>query len=296
MFCKNKGENMRASEFEKWLSTIGNKGRPFSAGVIKGSLSDSKRLDEYFSDLDVHYLKDSLKEIEEKITRGIGPPPKPGKNFDKDSFLYVLRRYQKFCDKNTVTPVPSASANNPISEQNEIKAVSTNQNNPTDIELPQSISYLLNISTESLGAAGQDIDAVKDLPQDPTERQIVIAARLGQGKFRQRLIDEWQCCAVTGCGDLELLRASHIKPWRDGNNHERLSPDNGLLLSAHLDAAFDRGFISFSDDGRILVNKEKLTDSDASALGIDQNMRLHSIRPEHIHYLNVHRALWGFKS
>ena len=50
-------------------------------------------------------------------------------------------------------------------------------------------------------------------------------------------------CAVTGLAIPELLKASHIKPWKDSTDEERLDIFNGLLLAPHLDAAFDRGFI-----------------------------------------------------
>ncbi len=63
-------------------------------------------------------------------------------------------------------------------------------------------------------------------------------------------------CAVTGCSVVEVLRASHVKPWRRSSNKERLDPHNGLLLGAHLDALFDAGLISFDDDGSMLISKQ----------------------------------------
>ncbi|MDX1521473.1 MAG: HNH endonuclease signature motif containing protein, partial [Anaerolineae bacterium] len=63
-----------------------------------------------------------------------------------------------------------------------------------------------------------------------TEREAIIQSRIGQGKFRTMLINYWQCCAVTGCQNETLLRASHIKPWRNSKNEERLDVYNGLLL------------------------------------------------------------------
>lgn len=60
--------------------------------------------------------------------------------------------------------------------------------------------------------------------------------------------------AVTGC-DVEILRASYVKPWKNSNNDEWLDSQNGLLLGAHLDALFDAGLISFDDSGAMLVSK-----------------------------------------
>jgi predicted restriction endonuclease len=85
-----------------------------------------------------------------------------------------------------------------------------------------------------------------------------------------------------------LLRASHIKPWAKATLAERLSIYNGLLLSPALDACFDSGYVSFDDDGRILVSK-RLMAEDASALGINSNMRLKRVEPEHRKYLGFHR-------
>jgi hypothetical protein len=59
---------------------------------------------------------------------------------------------------------------------------------------------------------------------------------------------------VTGVEQIEHLRASHCKPWRDANNEERLDGENGLLLTPDVDHLFDRGFISFEDNGTLLIS------------------------------------------
>jgi len=146
---------------------------------------------------------------------------------------------------------------------------------------------------ESVPTAEQDIEAATDLPERETERQAVIAARRGQGVFRARLDNDWESCAITACTTRELLRASHIRPWRESSNIDRLNPDNGLLLAAHLDAAFDSGLISFADDGRILLHA-RLSAADAKAIGITAAMRLRRIRPGHLPFLARHRELHGF--
>jgi putative restriction endonuclease len=53
-----------------------------------------------------------------------------------------------------------------------------------------------------------------------------------------------------------ILRASRIKPWRLSDNRERLDSFNGLLLAAHLDAAFDSGFVTFKEDGAIAASSK----------------------------------------
>jgi predicted restriction endonuclease len=126
-----------------------------------------------------------------------------------------------------------------------------------------------------------------------TEREAIVKARVGQGKFRQTLINYWSVCAVTGCKEEGLLRASHIKPWAKATLVERLSLYNGLLLSPALDACFDSGYVSFDDDGRILIS-ERFRAEDAYALGINADMRLKRVEPEHKKYLAFHREMHKF--
>ncbi|HEV2156177.1 HNH endonuclease signature motif containing protein [Bradyrhizobium sp.] len=91
----------------------------------------------------------------------------------------------------------------------------------------------------------------------PTTTEALIDARLGQGRFRAALEREWDgSCAVTGCSLLQMLRASHIKPWEASTDAERLDSQNGLLLSAHLDALFDKGLLTFDDDGKMLLSSQ----------------------------------------
>jgi hypothetical protein len=120
-----------------------------------------------------------------------------------------------------------------------------------------------------------EIDRVqKDATIDKTIRKALVDARLGQGKFRDKLELRWDSgCAVTGCRILAVLRASHIKPWNTSSNSERLDPANGILLAAHLDALFDRGLISFENDGRMLVSKQ--IDAEAAQLfQLPTNLRM----------------------
>jgi hypothetical protein len=123
-----------------------------------------------------------------------------------------------------------------------------------------------------------------------TERVALIAARLGQGLFRQRLMHVWQGrCAVKGIGVAALLRASHIKPWRLGSNNERLDPDNGLLLVANLDAAFDARLVSFSDSGTILFSAH-LGSAPHDTLGIRRDAKLtRQPSPRQQDFLKHHR-------
>lgn len=92
----------------------------------------------------------------------------------------------------------------------------------------------------------------REIPE--TTRQAVVLARRGQGLFKQNVQRIERECRVTKVDQLEHLRASHCKPWRDSNNAERLDGENGLLLTPDVDHLFDRGFISFEESGEILIS------------------------------------------
>lgn len=93
--------------------------------------------------------------------------------------------------------------------------------------------------------------AVRKMPSQ-TEVERLAIQRVGQDIFRDRLLTYWdRRCPLTGIVEPELLRASHIRAWKDcETDAERLNVHNGLLLSALWDAAFDRGLVTFEDDGR----------------------------------------------
>ena len=88
-----------------------------------------------------------------------------------------------------------------------------------------------------------------------TERKGLVTSRVGQGYYRQEILRRFDGrCAVTGVNSEELLIASHIVPWRDSNEFERLDVNNGILLSPTYDALFDKHLISFEDDGHIVLS------------------------------------------
>lgn len=82
----------------------------------------------------------------------------------------------------------------------------------------------------------------------------MILARRGKGRFREGVQAFEHACRVTRVDRTEHLRASHCKLWRDYNDAERFDPRNGLLLTPSIDHLFDRGFLSFEQDGRLLIS------------------------------------------
>jgi hypothetical protein len=126
-----------------------------------------------------------------------------------------------------------------------------------------------------------------------TERTGLVTSRVGQGYYRQQILEKWgNVCAVTGCDLTQILISSHIVPWSESTDEERLDPENGILLSPTLDALFDKHLISFSDDGSILLSK-KLEDGVLASLTINKEMRIR-VSDGMRKYLERHRRkFWG---
>lgn len=133
-----------------------------------------------------------------------------------------------------------------------------------------------------------DISSVEsDNSISVTEKENLVKSRLGQGLFRRNLFDYWNGCAVTGYQSPKLLVASHIKPWRNSENNERLDPFNGLLLIPNLDKAFDKGFISFKKNGEIILSEVL---QEPHKLGINDQMKI-KVSNDHLTYLEYHRDM-----
>ena len=139
----------------------------------------------------------------------------------------------------------------------------------------------------------EDLKEIEQSNVDNTTRKRLIDARLGQGWYRGKLADHWGgACAVTGIAQNQVLRASHIVPWRE--NVARLDPHNGLLLVATLDCLFDRGLISFAKDGTLLIGNVR--HKDRAELGLDRPRRLRDagLTKARLGYLEWHRKEYGF--
>jgi putative restriction endonuclease len=121
-----------------------------------------------------------------------------------------------------------------------------------------------------------------------TEKEQLIKSRIGQGIFRNRVAQIENKCRMSRNPDQRFLNASHIKPWRDCNNEERLDGYNGMLLSPHVDKLFDSGWISFSDEGKVLISNESII-SVLLNWGFDPNMNVGSFTAKQKYYLDYHR-------
>jgi len=121
-----------------------------------------------------------------------------------------------------------------------------------------------------------------------TEVEQLTKSRRGQGIFRANLEKIEAGCRVTGVTNLKHLIASHIKPWSKSDNQERLDGNNGLLLSPHIDHLFDKGHITFSENGDLMIS----TSADKEALGKWQIRRMNvgAFNEHQLRYLLYHRT------
>jgi len=120
------------------------------------------------------------------------------------------------------------------------------------------------------------------------DRRQLISARVGQGVFRERLERAETACRVTGIMDRRYLQATHIKPWKDAEDHEKLDGANGLLLSPHMRLLFERGHISFANDGALLVSRH-VNPYVRSAWGLERSMPPRPFSSAQSSYLAYHR-------
>ncbi len=137
----------------------------------------------------------------------------------------------------------------------------------------------------------REIEADISIPE--TQRLQLAKARIGQGLFRKRVLLIDPVCRVTGVADQRLLIASHIKPWRDASNAERINGYNGIMLSPHVDALFDEHLISFGDDGKMLVHTSLSRDV-LERWSIDPSKGVEAFRPEQASFLEYHRKHFAY--
>ena len=161
--------------------------------------------------------------------------------------------------------------------------------------LPPLAGQFLLATVDRLAGANLSLTSEEEISQGirtlnlpVTEKSALVQSRIGQGLFRDNLLLYWEGrCAVTSLNLQRLLCASHIKPWRDSNNVERLDLYNGLLLGPAYDAAFDKGYITFGADG-VMQAFEDLSDAQLDGLGIIRGISLRKIEDKHRTYLAYH--------
>lgn len=139
------------------------------------------------------------------------------------------------------------------------------------------------------GRKGKDATG---LPKKESSRQGEIRkARQGQGVYREKLLAECPFCPITMISDERLLIASHIKPWAVANDKERLDHKNGFMLSPLFDKLFDKGFMTFTDDRKVVLSNW-ISPANKKRLGVTDGQFIQQLPldEERKAYLNFHRC------
>lgn len=122
----------------------------------------------------------------------------------------------------------------------------------------------------------------------PLEVKQLVNARRGQGRFKRNLQAIEKACRITGTKKIGHLIASHIRPWRLSNDHQKLDGNNGLLLAPHVDHLFNSGWISFDSDGTMLCSKH-LSKEVLDKWSIPHTKNVGAFNDNQAAYLEFHR-------
>ena len=218
---------------------------------------------------------------------GLAVPGERGKSFDDvlEKKLYNTNEgmFENYCAKFTVLPLESEGINR--AWLRELKS----QDFKISLNAPESWRNFILFGHEgSLNYPSDNIEVMyEDYSEYTTEKESSVKVRIVQGKFRNALIKRDKCCLICGLDISDLLRASHIKPWTHSKSNEQIDQNNGLLLCAIHDALFDKGFISFSDEGKILISKS-ITVNQYEKLQIRKDIRI-NLSSKQQDYMAFHR-------
>jgi hypothetical protein len=205
-------------------------------------------------------------------------------------------------------PVKGSRTESPVFDK-EQPAEGPDQTNPIDEFLKNKLSH----------SVAPDIDAAPKADLQSTEREdlqnisnqvfleysnkpgedvdAIVKRRIGQGPFRTLLQKTYgTTCWLSGLADSRSLIASHIVPWSLSDAIQKTDPENGLLLSVSWDALFDKGYVSFDDDGHLICS-DLLNEDTVKCLGLSKQSTISRdfMTPTRKKNMAEHRQKHGFK-
>lgn len=133
------------------------------------------------------------------------------------------------------------------------------------------------------------IEIAEKKEPEQKNKESISQARVGQGEYREKLLDECPFCPITRINDERLLIASHIKPWAVSSDAEKIDPKNGYMLSPMFDKLFDRGFMTFTEDRRVHLST-MISPKNFERIGLKNNDFIQALPMDEkrIQYLNFH--------
>ena len=144
-----------------------------------------------------------------------------------------------------------------------------------------------SLTVDSVARVKKIEKEIEGLNLNGSDREAIVRVRVNQGEFRDRLLSKYDKCCLCGVSDSRFLVASHIKPWVESSPEEKLDVDNGFLLCPAHDKLFDLGFISFADDGSIIISDE-LSQVERVLMNAHDDMKI-SLTEKNKEYLEYHR-------
>lgn len=163
-----------------------------------------------------------------------------------------------------------------------------------------------NIESNTFGTVSFGEYFIDDPKLDGKTAERAVEVRLNQDVFRSRVLASYENrCCVTGLGIPALLRASHIKPWRDCEGDlswQRMDVRNGLCLNALHDLAFDKGYMGIDEDMRVMFSpsiRDRYDEEPLSKLFLPyEGVRIDGIAriPAGEEYLSYHRKMLFIES
>lgn len=129
-----------------------------------------------------------------------------------------------------------------------------NRQNVTFFLFRPTLNYFYNKNYHPAKIREEKKKIEEDIYISEKRKEQLVQARIGQGEYRKKLLEEKSECLISRVNDERLLIASHIKPWSVSNEIEKIDHFNGLALTPTYDKMFDQGFISFNDDGTIIIS------------------------------------------
>lgn len=132
--------------------------------------------------------------------------------------------------------------------------------------------------------------ALKSREKETYRQTELRRARQGQGIYRDKLLSECPFCPITMINDERLLIASHIKPWAVSTDKEKIDHKNGFMLSPLFDKLFDRGFMTFTADRKIMLSNW-ISPANKKRLGIQEGqfIQMLPLDEERQVYMEFHR-------
>ena len=130
-------------------------------------------------------------------------------------------------------------------------------------------------------------EEIISLNVEGASKKAIINVRVNQGIFRDLLLKRYNRCCLCGMENHTLLIASHIKPWTESEPKEKLDVNNGFLMCPNHDKLFDKGYITFDDDGKIIISG-RLKEKDWVFLNVDRRMHI-ELTKSNKKYLRFHR-------